>query len=65
MKQTKKQKITENTMKEFAEWVELDYIYKSSTHEDYEDVTVYESRSRNIICIRRDENGKALEAWME
>lgn len=65
MKQTKKQKITESTMKEFAEWVELDYIYKSWTHEDYEDVTVYESRSGNIICIRRDKNGKALEAWME
>ena len=61
----KKNKITEKTMKEFAEWIELDYIYDSWTHEDYEDVTVYESRSANIICIRRDENGKVLEAWME
>lgn len=65
MKTMKKNKITEKTMREFAEWVELNYIYDSWTHEDYEDVTVYESRSGNIICIRKDENGKVLEAWME
>ena len=65
METVKKNKITEKTMKEFAEWIELDYIYDSWTHEDYEDVTVYESRSAGIICIRRDENGKVLEAWME
>ena len=61
----KKNKRIEKTMREFAEWVELDCIYKSWIHEDYEDVTVYESRSGNIICIRRDKNGKVLEAWME
>lgn len=61
----KKNKITERTMKEFTEWIELDYICDSWTHEDYEDVTVYKNRSGNIICIRRDENGKVLEAWME
>jgi hypothetical protein len=65
MKKNKQQKITENTMKELAEWTELNYIYESWTHEDYEDVTVYESRSGNIICVRRDENGTVLEAWME
>ena len=65
MKTVKKNKITEKAMKEFAEWIELDYIYNSWTHEDYEDVIVYESRSANIICVRRDENGKVLEAWME
>jgi hypothetical protein len=61
----KKNKVTENTMREFAEWIDLEYIYKSWTHEDYEDVTVYERRNGDIICIRRDENGKVLEAWME
>lgn len=65
MKTVKKNKITETAMKEFAEWIELDYIYDSWTHEDYEDVIVYKSRSANIICVRRDENGKVLEAWME
>ena len=61
----KKDKITERSMRELAEWVELDYIYNSWTHEDYENVTVYESRSGNIICVRKDENNKVLEAWME
>lgn len=61
----KKNRITEATMKEFAEWIELDYIYDSWTHEDYEDVIVYESQSGNIICIRKDENCEVLEAWME
>ena len=61
----KKNKITEKTMKEFAKWVELDYIHKTWTHEDYEDVTVYESLNADIICICRDENGTVLEAWME
>lgn len=65
MKTVKKNKITEKAMKEFAEWIELDYIYDSWIHEDYEDVTVYGSRSADIICIRRDESGKVLEAWME
>lgn len=54
----KKNKITERTMRELTEWVELDYIYDSWPHEDYEDVTVYESRSGNIICVRKDENNK-------
>jgi hypothetical protein len=61
----KKNKRTEKVMREFTEWVESDYIYKSWTHEDYEDVTVYENLNGDIICIRRDENGKVLEAWME
>lgn len=61
----KQNRITKKTMKEFAEWIELDDIYKTWTHEDYEDVTVYENRSGDIICIRRDENGEVLEAWME
>ena len=61
----KKNKITEAIMKEFAEWIELDYIYDSWTLEDYEDVIVYESQSGNIICIRKDEKGEVLEAWME
>ena len=65
MKQTKRQKITENAMKEFAEWVELDYIYKTLTHEDYEDVIVYENRSGNIICVRKNEKNEVIEAWME
>jgi hypothetical protein len=29
MKTVKKNKITETAMKEFAEWIELDYIYDS------------------------------------
>ena len=62
---TKKDRITKQTMEEFDKWVELDYIYKSWIHEDYPDTTVYEDRTLNIICVRRDENGKIIEAWME
>ena len=61
----KKNKITERVMKEFAEWIEFNCICDSWTHEDYEDVIVYKNRSKDIICIRRDEHGKVLEAWME
>ena len=60
-----KKKKMMNTINEFNEWIALDYIYKSWTHEDYEDVTVYENRSGNIICIKRDDNGKIIDAWME
>ncbi len=59
------QTITKNTMREFAEWVENDRIYATWTHEDYEDVTVYEDVNADIICIRRNEKGEVIEAWME
>lgn len=60
-----KKKKMMNTINEFNEWIAFDYIYKSWTHEDYEDVTVYENRSGNIICIQRDNNGKIIDAWTE
>lgn len=60
-----KKKKMMSTINEFNEWITLGYIYKSWTHEDYEDVTVYENRSGNIICIKRDNNGKIIDAWTE
>ena len=50
---------------EYNEWVEDNNIRSSWAHEDYEDVMVYQSKSLDIICIRRDTNDNIVEAWME
>ena len=50
---------------EYEEWVAEDYIWKTWEHEDYDNTIVYEARNGDIICIRRDENGKIVEAWGE
>ena len=50
---------------EYNEWIEDNNIRNSWAHEDYEDVTVYQNKSLDIICIRRDANGNIVEAWME
>lgn len=52
-------------LKEFNEWIELNCIRNIWTHEDYDDVTVYESRSADIICIQRDKYENVIDAWME
>ena len=57
-------------MKEYAlaelnEWMEYDEIIDTYTHEDYEDVICHTNRSRNTICVKRDEDGNILDAWME
>ena len=49
----------------YNEWIEYNDIWDSWTHEDYPDVTVYENRSANIICIQRDTDGKIIDAWIE
>lgn len=65
MRELKTRKITEQTIVEFNWWLDQDYVHKVWPHEDYEDVTVYENLDGDIICIRRDESGEILEAWME
>ncbi len=55
----------EYAINEYNEWVEDDNIRNSWEHEDYEDVTVYQSKSLDIICIRRDANGTIVDAWVE
>lgn len=50
---------------EYNEWIEDNNIRNSWVHEDYENVMVYQSKSLDIICIRRDANGNIVEAWME
>lgn len=57
-------------MKEYAlaelnDWMEYDQLFKTYTHEDYNDVTCYVSRSRDIICVRKDADGNVVDAWME
>jgi hypothetical protein len=49
----------------YNEMVEDDFIYKTWTHEDYEDVTVYEDVNGDIVCVQRDEDGKIIDAWVE
>jgi hypothetical protein len=50
---------------ELLEWTELDLVREVRDHEDYDDVVVYVSKSLEMICVRRDESGEIIEAWME
>lgn len=57
-------------MKEYAlnklqEWMEDGNIRNTWEHEDYDDVTVYQNKSLDIICVERDVDGNVLDAWTE
>ena len=49
----------------YEEMVKDDMVYTTWTHEDYDDVTVYEDINGNIVCVQRDEEGKIIDAWIE
>ena len=42
-----------------------DMVYKTWTHEDYDDVTVYEDINGDIVCVQRDDNDKIVDVWIE
>ena len=57
-------------MKEFAlnelrEWMEDNNIRNTWISEDEDNVMVYQSRSLDVICVRKDEDGNIVDAWME
>ena len=58
-------KIATKAINKYNEWVAEDRIHKTWTHEDYDDVTVYEDVNGNIICIERNAKGTIVDAWTE
>ena len=52
-------------MREYFDWVMDDLIHTEWIHEDYENVTVYESIDGDIICIERNEHNEITDAWKE
>ena len=54
-----------SVMREYFDWIIDDLIYNQWIHEDYENVTVYESINGDIICIERNEHNEITDAWKE
>lgn len=52
-------------LEELKEWIEEDFIGETHVHEDYEDVMVYISKNRNLICVRKDAEGNIIDIWDE
>lgn len=55
----------EYALNELKEWMEDDNIRKTWESEDEDNVMVYQSRSLDVICVRKDEDGNIVDAWME
>lgn len=55
----------EYALNELQEWIEDGNIRNTWEHEDYDDVTVYQSKSLDIICVQRDADDNVVDAWME
>ena len=49
----------------YNEMVADDMVHTIWTHEDYDDVTVYEDVNGDIVCIQRNEKGEIVDAWPE
>lgn len=54
-----------SVMREYFDWIMDDLIYNQWIHEDYENVTVYESINGDIICIERNEHNEITDTWRE
>lgn len=52
-------------LKELTYWQATNNIRNTWIHEDYDDVEVYQSKSLDIICVKRDAEGNIVDAWME
>ena len=52
-------------LEELIYWQITNNIRDSWAHEDEEDVEVYQSKSLDIICVKRDTEGNIVDAWME
>jgi hypothetical protein len=55
----------EYALNELQEWMEDNNIRKVWEDEDDENVMVYQSKSLDIICVRKDADGNVIDAWME
>jgi hypothetical protein len=58
-------KKAQKAIRVYSEMVANDTIHKTWTHEDYENVTVYEDINGDIVCIERNEDGEITDAWIE
>lgn len=52
-------------LEELNYWQTTNNIRNTWTDEDDDDVEVYQSKSLDIICVKRDAEGNAVDAWME
>jgi hypothetical protein len=55
----------EYALNELQEWMENKNIRSTWKHEDYDDVMVYQNKTLNVICVKRDADGNVLDAWIE
>lgn len=58
-------KKAQKAVKIYNEMVADDMVRKTWTHEDYDDVTVYEDVNGDIVCLQKNEKGKIVDAWVE
>lgn len=58
-------KKVQKAIRVYNEMVANDMVHKTWTHEDYEDVTVYEDINGDIVCVERNEDGEITDAWTE
>lgn len=58
-------KTATKAINKYNKWVAEDRIHKTWTHEDYDDVTVYEDVNGDIINIERNAKGTIVDAWTE
>lgn len=65
IKKTKEVSIMQLVLEELVYWQITNNIRDSWAHEDDEDVEVYQSKSLDIICVKRDAEGNIVDAWME
>ena len=52
-------------LKELVHWLTTNNIRNAWIDEDDENVEVYQSKSLDIICVRKDTEGNTVDAWME
>ena len=52
-------------LEELVYWQTTDNIRNTWIDEDDEDVEVYQSKSLDIICVKRDAEGNIVDAWIE
>jgi hypothetical protein len=58
-------KKTAKAIQFYNEMLADNVVHSTWTHEDYEDTTVYEDINGDIVCVRRNEAGEIIEAWLE
>ena len=58
-------KKAQKAVKVYNEMVADGMVHTTWTHEDYDDVMVYEDVNGDIVCVQRNEKGEIVDAWLE